>query len=262
MVNETAEHKQLRLLNALSRHLRSLPGIIRDLDVTLTMQAVTGSSGAGGVAPKERNAFHLGASEVMGRYKTLLAHLCNVIDRDLQRFEYIADPHRMAEKVRIHRRWLLEQLITEEWVYEFNDLAREYQRVVDISPTGMVFAGICPLESEDGEGECGTAVFARPGSPNARCPKCKGTWDVTDWRQRAILAAGYEQGTAAAVSRMLSDPVTGDALPQSTIRSWVRRGKLRPIGHDSAGNPVYQVRKVRALWARMKASVYNQKKAG
>jgi hypothetical protein len=115
-----------------------------------------------------------------------------------------------------------------------------------------IFAGICP--TEEGGQECGTPVYALEGRPEARCQTCGATWDVTDWRERALTAAGYHTGTASEVSRMLSDPVTREALPQGTIRQWVNRGKLTPIGHRG-DKPVYQVRKVRNLWDRSKQAL-------
>jgi len=121
----------------------------------------------------------------------------------------------------------------------------------------LVFAGMCPTEKDNGQ-ECGTAVFTRPGRPMANCPACKSAWDVSEWRGRALDYAGVHEGTPAELSRMLSDPVTGEALPQGTIRQWVRRGKLTPIGTNGDGKSVYQVRKVRNLWARMKASPFGK----
>lgn len=119
----------------------------------------------------------------------------------------------------------------------------------------LVFAGMCPTEKEDGT-DCNTAVFTRPGRHTANCPACKSAWDVSEWRGRALDYAGVHEGTPAELSRMLSDPVTGEALPQATIRQWVRRRKLTPIGVNRDGKPTYQVRKVRNLWARMKASPF------
>lgn len=256
---QTAEYVHTVAKTKLIAHLKGLPSLLADLDVTLTMQAKTGGSGGGGVSPKERNAFHLGASEVMGRYHSLLSTLCNVIDRDLGRFEYVTDPVRMARKVVAHTDWLAGELKVEEWVEEFDAQAREYRQAVDRPAEGRVFAGRCPLDVEGTE--CGASVFTAKGNPNAVCRKCGGTWDASEWRGRALAEAEMCEGTAAQVSRMLSDPVTGEALPQGTIRQWVHRGKLAPIGTDEAERPVYQLRKVRNLWARMKASSYNRAKA-
>lgn len=117
-----------------------------------------------------------------------------------------------------------------------------------------VFAGMCPTLVDGAE--CGRAVFTRPGKVQADCRACGSTWDVSDWRVRALNFAGAHEGTPAELSRMLSDPVTGEALPQGRIRLWIHRGKLTPIGTNSKGKPTYQVRKVRNLWMRMQASSY------
>jgi hypothetical protein len=111
-----------------------------------------------------------------------------------------------------------------------------------------IFAGCCP--TEEGGQECGTPVYAPEGRPEARCQTCGATWDVTDWRERALTAAGYHTGTASEVSRMLSDPVKNITFPQNKISVWVHREKLAPIGYLEDGTAVYQLRKVRNLWNR------------
>jgi hypothetical protein len=115
-----------------------------------------------------------------------------------------------------------------------------------------VFAGICPTV-EQGQ-ECATPVYTPEGKADARCQTCGTTWDLTEWRTRALAAAGYHTGTASEISRMLSDPVTREALPQGTIRQWVNRKKLTPIGYRG-DKPVYQVRKVRNLWDRSRTAL-------
>lgn len=144
---------------------------------------------------------------------------------------------------------------TKEWApvlqEELHDALAACRKSMDRGGPRM-FAGFCPTET-DGT-ECGTAVYAPEGRPEARCPKCKAAWDVTEWRGRALAAAGPATGTAAEISRMLSDPITREALPQGTIRQWVNRGKLTPIGYRGE-RPVYQARKVRNLWDRSKAAL-------
>lgn len=156
--------------------------------------------------------------------------------------------------------WLITQMgeiRRQEWAGDFKMELRAAinacRRATDRAGE-LVFAGMCPTQT-DGK-ECGTAVFTRPGRHMANCPACKSAWDVTEWRGRALDYARIHEGTPAELSRMLSDPVTGEALPQGTIRLWVHRGKLKPIGVNGDGKSVYQVRKVRNLWARMKASKF------
>ena len=162
-------------------------------------------------------------------------------------------PPRVAERLLNQ----VKQIRRRDWagdlLHELRDALNAARRVTDRG-TERVFAGMCPTET-DGT-ECGAAVFTAPGKPLARCHKCRSEWDVTEWRGRAISAAGIHHGTPAELSRMISDPATGEALPQARIRQWVRRGKLAPIGKNRDGRPTYQVRKVRNLWARMQASAY------
>lgn len=138
----------------------------------------------------------------------------------------------------------------EDWAgtlrQELHDALADCRAAMDRrGPT--VFAGICPTE-EDGE-ECGTPVYTPEGKTDARCKTCGSTWDVTDWRERAMKAAGPAAGTATEISRILSDPVRALIFPVNKISVWVNRGKLAPIGTRD-GRYVFQVRKVRNLWER------------
>lgn len=144
---------------------------------------------------------------------------------------------------------------------ELRDALTDCNRATDRAAP-RIFAGICPTELEGQE--CATPVYTPEGRTEARCKTCGSRWDVTDWRDRALLAAGPATGTPAEISRMLSDPVTREALPQGTIRQWVNRGKLTHVNEWErwmAGlleQPIppkrYQMRKVRNLWARAKAA--------
>jgi len=130
---------------------------------------------------------------------------------------------------------------------ELRDALNDCRRAMDRGGP-RVFAGICPTDVDGWE--CGTAVYAPEGKPEARCDRCKATWDVTDWRERAIAALGPSTGTAVELTRILSDPLRALVFPQNKISVWVNRGRLSPIGHREDGKPVYQVRKVRNLWER------------
>lgn len=251
---QTADYEHIQLKNRLATHLNRIPELLRDLDITITMQAKTGGTGGGGVAPKERNVFHIGASEVRSSYHALLSGLCIIIDKDLGRFEYVTDTTKLAQKAKAHAGWLATHDEAKNWVQELDDLAKERNRVVDRQAEGRVFAGQCPTEADGAT--CNTSLFTNKGEPNAHCPKCKATWDARTWRQEALQAAGIHQGTAIEISRAVSDPVTMEVIAPATIRQWACRGKLAPIGHNHLGKPVYQIRKVRNLWARMKANSY------
>ena len=159
--------------------------------------------------------------------------------------------------------WLVSQINLirrEDWaadlLQELRDALNACHRATDRA-CQRVFAGMCPTENEDGT-VCEQPLYALAGRPYVRCRACNQEWDVSDWRERALAAAELQHGTAAEISRMLSDPVTREALPQATIRSWVNRKKLTAQGADENGRPIYLVSDVRDLWAATKAAGYRR----
>jgi hypothetical protein len=140
---------------------------------------------------------------------------------------------------------------------ELRDALNDCRRAMDRSGP-RIFAGICP--GQDDMPDCGTPVYSPEGKVDARCQTCGTTWDVTDWRERAMAALGPSTGTAVELTRILSDPLRSLVFPQNKIAVWVNRGKLTHVNEWErwmAGifnRPIpaklYQVRKVRNLWER------------
>ncbi|MFJ7748700.1 hypothetical protein ACIQXM_01945 [Arthrobacter sp. NPDC097144] len=159
--------------------------------------------------------------------------------------------------------WLVGQLRTlrrQDWaadlLQELRDALNACNHATDRAGE-KVFAGMCPTERDGWV--CDQPLYALAGRPVARCRTCGQEWDVSDWRERALTAAEYQHGTAAQISRMLSDPVTREALPQATIRQWVRRQKLNLYACDVATRRnQYLVADVRTLWAATKAAGYKR----
>ena len=143
---------------------------------------------------------------------------------------------------------------------ELRDALNDCRRATDRNAR-RVFAGICPTE-ENGI-ECGTPVYTPEGKVDARCQTCGATWDVTDWRERALIAAGPATATAMEITRILSDPTRSLMFPQNKIAVWVNRKKLTHVNEwerwmaSIFNQPIppkrYQVRKVRNLWNRAQA---------
>lgn len=112
---------------------------------------------------------------------------------------------------------------------ELRDALTDCDRATDRTAP-RIFAGICP--TVDAGQECGTPVYAPQGRPEARCGTCGSTWDVTDWRERAMKAAGPATATAVELSRILSDPVRALVFPQNKVAVWVNRGKLTHVNEN------------------------------
>jgi len=128
---------------------------------------------------------------------------------------------------------------------ELHDALGDCRKAMDRTAP-KVFAGICP--GPEDMPDCNTPVYTPTGETAARCVTCGTVWDATEWRERAVTAAGYATGTAAEISRILSDPVRNLALPQGTIRVWASRDKLTAVGVSRTGQPTYLISDVRAVW--------------
>ncbi|MDQ0735162.1 hypothetical protein [Arthrobacter agilis] len=155
-----------------------------------------------------------------------------------------------------------------EWAGDMYDeiipAVRQCLRGAD-RPVQRVFAGMCPT---DIEGEvCGSPLYALQGKPYVTCRTCGEAYDVNGWRAAALAAAGIIEGTAAEISRALTDPTTGEALPAATIRKWAQRKQLircngpeilQAVGSRQLVIPQkrYRISEVQELWLRMKASKY------
>lgn len=103
------------------------------------------------------------------------------------------------------------------WLDRFRDLARRMERLTTV-PDEPVTVGVCPHD--------GGRVVAELDGKTGKCLSC--------WREMPVVASSGELFRRAAqdftrrsqsnVSRLLA--MGGVRVPQSTIASWVRRGKL------------------------------------
>lgn len=234
-------HLCVRCLDGLERDLAEVDSTIEDLWATAArMDVGSGSVGTSGHSSPSEPA-NLAAMDTGRTLSAVLTGWAAALGA--REPDPVKASSALLARIREVRRQDWAPVLKQELRDALNDCRRAMDRA-----ERRVFAGICPTV-ENGE-ECGTPVYAREGRPEARCGTCGSTWDVTEWRGRALAAAGLHHGTAAEVSRMLSDPARNIALQQNTIRVWVNRGKLRPVGENHKGAPVFQVRKVRNLWER------------
>jgi hypothetical protein len=224
----------------LEQHLAEVDSVWDDLRITVARLDHTGPTVGGGTSGP-RDQVNWDASEKATQLARVLTGWAEVYGHPTP------DPIRASRILFTGLRDIRKQDWAADLLDELQDAMRDARNAMD-RPQARVFAGMCPT-SHEGK-VCGTPLYARQGSLAVNCRTCGAQWDVTDWRARALIAAGLHHGTPAEVSRMLTDPITGDALPSGTIRQWINRGKLTPIAHNTKGKPLYQVRKVRNLWTR------------
>ena len=223
-------------LQNLEYQLAEIPDLWEDFQTTLSRQDVQPSNGGGGKAGSTPPA-NLDAMDKAQQLRVVLRGWANTLPHQAP----MGDPPRLAAHLLTHMATIVKQDWAAVLLQELTDATRDCRKATDRA-ANRVFAGMCPNDN--------TAVFTTPGRIMARCRTCSEEWDVTEWRVRALHYAGTTEGTPAELSRALSDPITGEALPAGTIRQWVNRGRLTPIGTNTLGRPVYQLRKVRNLWKR------------
>ena len=235
----------------LERDLQDVAATVDALWATATrMDVGTGSVGSSGhaTAPDPSNPQAMDAGRTLN---VILTGWCATLG--------YREPHaiKAAAVLLAHIR----EVRSAEWAPDLKAELREVMWLCDSitdRAAPKVFAGICPTMDEGIE--CGTPVYTPPGKPEARCRTCGSTWDVTDWRKRAIVAAGPATATARELTRILSDPVRALVFPQNKVAVWVNRGRLTHVNEwdrwmaGILGQPIpakrYQVRKVRNLWER------------
>lgn len=236
---------------ALEYDLAEVSGVLADLGAVVTRKA-KGAPSVGG--PTSGDAPLPLDLDAMGKGKALVALLAswvlNVAD-DTGADCPSADPGKMSDWLRVRVDYVRRQDYGADMRYEVRDALNKCRRASD-RVDERIFAGKCP--------ECGNDVMTRAGNIIARCSVCETEWDVSDWRERALEYAGMVSGTASQLSRMLTNPVTGENLPRGTILSWASRGKLEAAGANEKGHPVYYVDDVRQVWADMQASKYGNPK--
>lgn len=249
-------------LTDLGDDLDAIPGILSDLGAVAIRDTKYGDglTNAAGETPLLADFEAI----TKGRELAALVHSWTTLIQE-QTDDKPRDPRSPASCAR----WVRSKTRTirsSDWAGDMADelrVAVRQNRAATDRPEPRVFAGMCPTSIQDQT--CGAPLYTLSGTPTAHCRVCGNNWDATTWRAEAIEAAAMHTGTAVEVSRILSDPVTLQLLPQSKIWDWVRRGLLAPINREEIAaatlegrrlKPVYQIRKVRNLWVRMQASKY------
>ncbi|MCQ1951605.1 hypothetical protein NNX28_16935 [Arthrobacter sp. zg-Y859] len=232
--------------------LREVPGTWADiLTSARKLDVGAGSVGGGGGKASSQEPANLDALDKARTLEVILRGWAEHLG------QAAGEPPAVAAWLYVRRDIILRQEWAGDLLQELRDALNDCNRATDRAGQ-RVFAGMCPTEHEDGT-TCEQPLYALTGRPYARCRECGQEWDVSDWRERALAAAEYQHGTAAEISRMLSDPVTREALPQATIRQWARRGKLEAAYCQVADRRnVYRVSDVRDLWAATKAAGYKR----
>lgn len=225
--------------------LRAVPWLLAELDVNLGRRGKkTLSAGVVVDVPGSREPLDMGVLKI----KTELLRAVQQWVLLTRTWDGGGDiPATVEDKVNYlvsRKDRLVRRASTESMIRDVSRAVESARRTID-QPRRRVFAGHCPT-IVDGK-ECGVMLTAPVGALETVCRYCGHVFDVLAWRTDASQWALNQSVTATDASRILTDPATGQALPVRTIRSWERRGILKPT-HTAPNR--YQVRKLTRILTR------------
>jgi hypothetical protein len=230
----------------------SRPGLIEELQITITRQDVLGSPLLGGRSPEQALLFHEAASEV----SWILRNTISTWARDVA--ETYAHLTLSATTTTEAAGWLanLPTLLAEhpaagELHDEITSVVREVRRVIDRSAE-RIYLGKCGSTID--EQVCDDDLYGIVDRDTAHCRTCGTEYDAhTRWldiqdRVRGSLATAAE--IAGAAARMY-----GRMLKIKTIRTWAFRGVIETHGRNERDEPLHLVGQVLDQAARSVRSV-------
>jgi hypothetical protein len=228
--------------------LATIPDLLTELDTTITRQArITAPAKGNGDKPLP---YDVGASIAAGNVHTSLHGWARILIEEgsghplpqEQPARYLA---RNAHDIR-----------TREWAAE---MAHDVKGVVDQGwrsidrPQERYYAGPCGNQVNDPAGYyiCPTVLWTRLQAATVRCRTCKASYDAHERRAWLLDAAEDVEETASVIASALT-VMLRRRLTASTIRTWVSRDLLGPIGERGTAK-LYRVRDVRAALERADA---------
>lgn len=235
-------------LEELVMALRGVPGLVEDLEVTITRQSRTGGQQHGSRSADRPLVWNEHASTALTELTASLAawsyeaSCVEQDERDLLDFVYDQDTPELA-------RWLARNYRNARRLDTAGDLHAEIldritvaTRAVDLPPEKK-FLGICNTTRDDDSGggntPCREDLYALPKQRWVTCKGCGENHDA-DQRRETLLADLEDQlihaGLLASVIAGFGVPVVSD-----TIRSWAHRGRLPVKGRDQHRRPLYRV---------------------
>jgi hypothetical protein len=132
---------------------------------------------------------------------------------------------------------------------ELTDTRRRIERMVNrAQPRKML--GKCPTWIEETGHACGRELSAPEDATEIRCRDCGEKHQCNRLQLLLTMDSNREQITMARVREINRRLPQEFRIAERTMRRWVAEKRLRPKGHDDAGEPLYLWADVRRLNAR------------
>jgi hypothetical protein len=206
--------------------LHAAPGLLRELDVTITRQSSRGETNGG-----EGLAFHPQASEASGRLRAVLRVYAAEWGRTTPiRGEQAPVVARLlgspaGQAALLASSKLQRRTWAPDLAHDLDVACELAERWID-RPPSSTFVGWC---------ECRRALYVAEGRTTGRCPGCLQSFSVDESRL-AMLARlpGIRE-------QLLTKPQLAAlcGLPVGTLHRWSSEGRIVSSGYTEAGRPMF-----------------------
>ena len=142
-----------------------------------------------------------------------------------------------------HPTWIAIHPAVDELFREITGDIAQAWRVAHRSKSPRVYIGPCgaehPADGDVPAWVCTDPLYGREDWTEVSCPWCETRWDVDTRRRHMLDSLADKTGTSGQLVTLAT--ANGVQVTTSTIRSWVRRGRLTSVGVNAEGKPEYRV---------------------
>lgn len=211
--------------------IQAVPGVLRDLEDTITGQAKQGGGGGTG----ERHVFNETASTAAEELRYLLRSVAEDADpQERHRYDE-PDAHRAARALAgVHR--LVLQPGVQTSAQDLAEALRTARRCMDRAPERRVI-GVC---------ECGVPLATHRTAGTITCRSCEREWDVAATMEGRDRDAQDVEGTPAEIASYFTR-VLGAKLTEAQVRKWAAREIIHAVGERGRAK-LYRVGEVMLAW--------------
>lgn len=218
----------------IERELSSVPGLVEDLQITMSKQAKIGNGGkAGKGSTHEKWPINMGAVEAadnLGNVLTTWAR--DLLETSGGRWDLLlaastAHPTTVSRALLLMIPTIRRHPAVVELVDEITDAIAQARRAVD-RPADRQYLGQCLMETPDDEGRqvtCLAELYARVNANDVTCKVCGAEHPVGERRAWLLARAADMIVTVKEASSYLGE-VGGIKVSQSSIRGYLHRGRL------------------------------------
>ncbi len=221
-------------VNQLTTLISDLPSLMASAEAALQGLHHGDQQGPAGI-PDSRPPLNLSTLEDLDPIRdTIDAWAASIAHEYTPGLRYQAGDWRMARQLIRHhqdklRRWQDSPQLIDDLTTNIHAL----ERLVSPQRRSTLSVGDCP--------SCGNPMRAKPHDAEATCRKCGTTIDLEALRDEARIRTSWKK-LPRHQAREAAGDVLGYPIPENTVKSWIRRGKITEYPQPNGRPPLIAVR--------------------